>query len=96
MENSSLAFFPNSADSFSMRREAKPDPVPPPNEWNTGSCNVKMNKLLTHLPYREIPADPRRAPVSSAVCSWSPEEKHLTTSLLAPPPSTSICSLPMV
>ena len=53
MENSSLAFFPNSADSFSMRREANPDPVPPPNEWNTGSCNVKMNELLTHLPYTE-------------------------------------------
>ena len=32
MENSSFAFFPNSADSFSMRREAKPEPVPPSDE----------------------------------------------------------------
>jgi hypothetical protein len=32
MENASLAFFPYSADSFSISSDENPDPVPPPYE----------------------------------------------------------------
>ena len=35
MENPSFDFLPYSTDNLSMRRDEKPDPVPPPNEWNT-------------------------------------------------------------
>ena len=35
MANSSFDFLPKSTDSRSMRRDVKPEPVPPPNEWNT-------------------------------------------------------------
>jgi hypothetical protein len=35
MEKPSLDFLPYSTDRRSMRRDANPDPVPPPKEWNT-------------------------------------------------------------
>jgi hypothetical protein len=53
MEKPSLDFLPYSTESRSMSRDANPDPVPPPKEWNTrnpcvlsGVGRSKNTKLL--------------------------------------------------
>jgi hypothetical protein len=55
MEKPSLDFLPYSTERRSIRRDANPDPVPPPKEWNTRNPCVfsgvgrskKTTKILT-------------------------------------------------